>query len=86
MTANLKIECHPELFNMSISEWASVEYIASRNIDPEEELLIDYGVEWRHAWNSHLANWKPLKRMVDKLSAANQLYQPKTNGFGQFVK
>jgi hypothetical protein len=56
MTANLKIECHPELFNMLISEWASVgrsglsfEEIASRDIDLGEELLIDNGVEWRHA-------------------------------------
>lgn len=82
--ANLKIKWsasftrYPEWFEMSLSEWAgqgnsglSFEYIALRDIDIGEELMIDYGIDWQQAWNHHIFNWKPLKRKVDELNDAN---------------
>jgi hypothetical protein len=42
--------------------WNSVvgfDYIALRNIEEGEEILIDYGIEWEAAWKKHLQNWVP---------------------------
>ena len=39
----------------------SFEVIALRDIDPDEEVFIDYGVEWENAFLEHSANWKPPK-------------------------
>ena len=32
--------------------------VALRDIDPDEEVFIDYGHEWEHAWQDHVDNWK----------------------------
>jgi len=37
----------------------SFEVIALRDIDPDEEVFIDYGVEWENAFLEHSANWQP---------------------------
>lgn len=60
---------------MSISSWAylyhaglAFEYVALRDIHPQEEILIDYGIEWQAAWEEHVASWQPVQRLVDKLN------------------
>jgi hypothetical protein len=37
----------------------SFEYVALRDISPEEEVYMDYGVEWEEAWSKYVAEWKP---------------------------
>jgi hypothetical protein len=40
-----------------------LDVIATRDIKPDEEVLIDYGVEWEKAWNDHVKKWKtPCKK------------------------
>lgn len=35
-----------------------LDIVATRDIAPDEEVFIDYGVEWENAWFKHAANWK----------------------------
>ena len=37
----------------------SLEVVATRDIYPGEEVLIDYGENWEAAYEHHVANWKP---------------------------
>ena len=37
----------------------SMEIVALRDIEPGEEVFMDYGVEWEDAWEIHEATWKP---------------------------
>lgn len=41
------------------------DYVALRDIQEGDEILLDYGMEWEHAWNRHVQNWKP-PRDADK--------------------
>ena len=36
-----------------------LEIVALRDIEPGEELLLNYGSSWDDAWNTHVANWQP---------------------------
>lgn len=70
-----KITKNPEWWNMSISTWAylyraglAFEYVAIRDINAQEEIFIDYGIEWQIAWEQHVARWQPAPRLVDKLN------------------
>jgi len=36
-----------------------VDFVATRDIAVDEEVLIDYGEEWEEAWNVHVQNWIP---------------------------
>ena len=36
-----------------------MEYVATRDIKPKEEILLDYGLQWIQAWEKHKADWKP---------------------------
>lgn len=38
----------------------SLDIIATRDIEPGEELYIDYGQKWEEAWDQHLYNWSPI--------------------------
>lgn len=43
--------------------------MATRDIRVDEEVFIDYGVEWEDAWKTHVANWKtPCKSYASKSS------------------
>lgn len=79
-TANVKLAwsnrttSHPEWRDMPIDSWAynyqaglGLEYVALRDIAAGEEIFVDYGDEWQTAWDEHLANWKPVERLVDSL-------------------
>ena len=37
----------------------SFDYIALRDIEEGEEILMDYGVEWERAWEEHVAQYQP---------------------------
>lgn len=37
----------------------ALEIIALRDIQPNEEVFLDYGPEWEEAWQAHVAAWKP---------------------------
>jgi len=56
---------HPEWFNQSLKEWGgrntaglSFDFVALRDIEESEEILIDYGEEWENAWQNHANNYK----------------------------
>jgi len=36
------------------------DYVALRDIQPDEEVFLDYGDEWIQAWEEHVQNWKPI--------------------------
>lgn len=38
----------------------TIEYVATRDIQVKEEILLDYGSHWQNAWNQHTQNWEPL--------------------------
>jgi len=42
----------------------SFEYVALRDIEEGEEVLIDYGEEWEKAWQEHVAKWEPVTGAV----------------------
>lgn len=53
-----------------------MELVATRDIQPGEELFLNYGNDWEQAWNKHVKNWNPPakepfadERTVDKLNA-----------------
>jgi hypothetical protein len=61
-----KVTQHPEWLNMPIDDWATEEhaglafdFVALRDIQEDEEILIDYGEEWEVAWQDHVAAWQP---------------------------
>ena len=37
----------------------SMEVVALRDIEPGEEVFMDYGVEWEKSWEEHVATWNP---------------------------
>lgn len=37
----------------------SMEIVALRDIEPGEEVFMDYGAEWEEAWAKHVKGWKP---------------------------
>lgn len=38
-----------------------LEYVALRDIQEGEEVLVDYGKEWEDSWREHVKNWKPVE-------------------------
>jgi hypothetical protein len=36
-----------------------MDYVATRDIQEGEELLMDYGNDWEQAWQEHLSHWEP---------------------------
>ena len=49
----------------------SLEIIATRDIQPNEEVFIDYGIDWENAWMKHVEEWKsiPLPNKENFISA-----------------
>lgn len=57
---------HPEWFDLPImslikqpTAGLAMELVATRDIEPDEELFLDYGDEWEAAWQEHVQQWKP---------------------------
>jgi hypothetical protein len=50
-----------ELANTIDKIGLSFEYVATRDIEEGDEVLMDYGKEWEEAWEKHVKNWKPVE-------------------------
>jgi len=57
---------HKEWLDQPVEEWGDVyhtglnfDFVALRDIEPDEEILIDYGVAWQKAWEEHVKNFVP---------------------------
>jgi hypothetical protein len=37
----------------------SIDFVATRDILPGEEVFLDYGIEWEMAWNDYVRDWTP---------------------------
>ena len=46
------------------------DFIATRDIQPGEEILISYGEAWEEAWKKHVAEWIPEKKNDDIIDAS----------------
>lgn len=94
---------HPEWLNQSLKEWGgknnaglSLDYVALRDIEESEEILIDYGIEWEEAWEKHAASFKSprngyipafeLNRMADLRVKTLSEYDYKSNGVKVFCR
>jgi hypothetical protein len=72
----VKTEYHSEWLDRSIESLVAekstgliMDLVATRDIQPGEELFLDYGNEWEEAWNRHLQAWKPANGIaVDTLN------------------
>ncbi|KAL3799289.1 hypothetical protein HJC23_013014 [Cyclotella cryptica] len=58
---------HEEWLNKSVEffedQWTSglmLEFVALRDIQPGEEVLINYGKRWQEAWDEHMKQWEPI--------------------------
>jgi len=72
--ANTKIQWsenmrHPEWLDMPVESWGDVmhnglsfDFVALRDIEEGEEILIDYGSEWERAWKEHVHRYKNQRR------------------------
>lgn len=72
---------HPEWLSQTPEQWLEethagliFNYVATRDIEPGEEVLINYGTEWEEAWKHHVSNWKP-PQDADKYMASYDLNQ-----------
>lgn len=45
---------------MQTSSGLMLEFIAIRDINEGEEILIDYGNHWQNAWDLHISQWAPV--------------------------
>jgi hypothetical protein len=66
----------PEWLNKTVEELAeqkfsvmSMELVALRDIEPDEEVVMDYGEEWEAAWNAHVASWSPGEEAASYVSS-----------------
>merc|ERR1712038_2095300 len=51
---------------------------ALRDIEPKEEIFLDYGEDWEAAWENHVKNWKPIKEQSSPLYHLNSAQEIKT--------
>lgn len=56
---------HPHWLNQSLDEWTyeyhtglQLDFVATRDINKEEEILIDYGTLWQAAWDNHASQFQ----------------------------
>jgi hypothetical protein len=54
---------------------AMMEFYALREINPGEEITVDYGPDWEAAWTKHVEKWVPDDREKDYISAADYIEQ-----------
>ena len=63
---------HKEWLEKSVDmledQWTAglmLEFVATRDIQPGEEVFIDYGEEWQKAWDEHVKQWRPSSKEND---------------------
>ena len=59
----------PEAIFPSATPGLFWDFIAMREIQPGEEIFLDYGDDWEKAWTEHVKNWKPPIDAEDYISA-----------------
>ena len=76
----------PEFLNKSVKELDETEHaglamnvVAIRDIQPDEEIFLDYGDEWEKAWQVHVENWTPVDG-AENYKSAEQINKDLTNG------
>ncbi|KAL3801644.1 hypothetical protein HJC23_013149 [Cyclotella cryptica] len=55
-----------------LSPGLEFDFVAIRDIEPGDEVFLDYGVEWDNSWSAHLKNWKPVEN-ANNYEDASQL-------------
>lgn len=50
----------------------SMEIVALRDIEPNEEVFVNYGMQWESAWENHVKNWNPPEKQQDTLITAKE--------------
>jgi hypothetical protein len=50
-----------------------MEFVALRDIQPDEEILLNYGEEWERAWLEHVETWEPLPDAKNYISAEDAI-------------
>jgi hypothetical protein len=63
---NERLMRNPEWLSLPVDAWIgeihvglAFSYVATRDISPGEEVLLDYGPEWEEAWDRHVSSWRP---------------------------
>ena len=56
-----------------------MDVVATRDIQPDEEVFIDYGEEWEVAWGDHVQNWKPCQQGRLSTSVISEMNNDKHN-------
>lgn len=64
-TELLKQTAH-EALAIPASNDVLIEYVAIRDIQPGDEIFLNYGDEWEAAWQQHVESWDPLVSHVIK--------------------
>lgn len=66
----------PEMLQRNVSEFENyksaqlaMELVALKDIEPDDEIFLDYGDEWEAAWQKHVEEWRPVKDAETYLSA-----------------
>eukprot|EP00980_Cylindrotheca_fusiformis_P008212 scaffold1736_cov127-Cylindrotheca_fusiformis.AAC.26 len=67
---------NPDMLKKNVSDFTkefgsrlAMELVTLRDIQPGEEIFLDYGNEWEMAWKKHVATWRPLKGARNYTSA-----------------
>lgn len=63
---------HP-LEMIDISGTPMLEIVALRDINPDEEIFLDYGKSWSDAWQQHIETWSPTPEHEQYVSADDYL-------------
>lgn len=71
---------HPEWRDQPIHEWIDeyhtglqIDFVALRDIEENEEILIDYGSAWEAAWQEHTKRFVPRKDYIPSFELNNML-------------
>ena len=74
-----------EWLNMTVEQMGKnldiglmIEYFTLRDIEPDEEVTINYGLDWEKAWDQHVRKWQPPATDEDYYSAEDLNGDPDT--------
>lgn len=63
---------HPESMFPVATPGLVLDFVATRDIHPGEELFLDYGDSWERAWNEHVQRWNAGNRWTDDYQSAHE--------------